>query len=449
MMRTLLFTAVVLIVAALPAGAQVSGHWCQTHQRYEEAYKEDPDAFKAIERQLDEAVVEYASQLGKVDDGRTFYIPVVFHYFHPTTEGNYTSFFGEDAANAVIQRINDDMNRNNADSNDIQPYYATFRRGNARIKLIRAQLDPDGNPTTGINYISTDLTYNRNRNTDNEIKYMSYWPSTKYLNFWIVKELEGEEGILAHATLPEYSASGSTRMSEDGVMGLLDVFRQNIGDRFYRHALSHETGHWLGLRHPFQGDNSVLNSDGTSSGCSTVDCRFGGDKICDIPQVKEIIRTCVRNEMTCPNENRIDNLTNIMDYRYCPAMFSKGQVTRMRGTLVSFRSELVSYENLLRTGIGTSAVADIGEKVEVYPNPFFDKIIVEVESQNETTSCIEIRDLLGREAYRDCKKKLLQGQNRFEIDASEMNMGAEGIYLLQIRTPDATITRRIHYKPMN
>jgi hypothetical protein len=138
-----------------------------------------------------------------------------------------------------------------------------------------------------------------------------------------------------------------------------------------------------------------------------------------------------------------------MDYRYCPAMFSKGQVTRMRGTLVSFRSELVSYENLLRTGIGTSAVADIGEKVEVYPNPFFDKIIVEVESQNETTSCIEIRDLLGREAYRDCKKKLLQGQNRFEIDASEMNMGAEGIYLLQIRTPDATITRRIHYKPMN
>jgi len=432
--------------------AQLAENWCHTDHVYKEAYDQDPDLFKRLERTLDEAVVAYGETAGKKDDGRTYYIPVVFHYFHPVSQANHTAFFGEAAADATLERINNDFNRNNSDSNDIQPFYKTFRRGNARIKFVRAQLDPHGNPTNGIVYIATDKTKGANRNTDDELKYMSFWPSDKYLNFWIAEELKAGAGVLAFATLPEFVASGLTRSSQDGVMGLLDCFRANISDRFYRHAISHECGHWLGLRHPFEGDGSILEEDGSWSGCSSIDCKFGGDKICDIGQVRTIYQSgaCSSSPAnSCENDELPDNWTNIMDYRYCPAMFSRGQVTRMRGTLISHRANIVSWENLQTTGINDEIVTEIRGKTSVYPNPFSDKIVIEIELQNDATACIEIKDLLGRSAYQDCKKKLHQGINKIEISANEMHLNSTGVYLVQITVGEATIVKRLQYTPGN
>lgn len=438
------------------ANAQKPG-WCHTDQQYHEHYQENPELYAQLERQLDEAVQASTNLANKKDgvkdDGRTFYIPVVFHFFHRPTIQDPEGLFGEDQANAVIQRLNDDFNSNNADSTNIQDYYKPLR-GNANIQFVRADVDPDGNTTNGIVYNATDKTAAANRATDNDVKYLSYWPknpstnSRRYLNFWIVDELSSP-GVLAFATLPEFVAAGATRASEDGIIGRASLYRTNPSGRFQRHALSHEVGHWLGLRHPFQMDGSTPN------GCSMVDCKFGGDKICDIPQVDTIYQadgvSCLVGHKTCDNQTQpYDNISNIMDYRYCPAMFSKGQCTRMRGTLISYRKDWVSWENLQTTGIDRGIEkSDDDPKTNVYPNPFTFNIVIEIDAPEETASCIEIRDLLGRSAFKDCKKKLLMGNNKFEISASDMNLQADGIYILEIRTETHTITRRIQFNSQN
>lgn len=442
MPKTLPFFLVALFIAN-STFAQKADNWCHTDEFYKAEAAKNPEAYAQAEHELDVAVAEYAAAANKKDDGRTFYIPIVFHYFHEEVQPDL--FFGATQAAAVVERLNQDFNATNPDQNQIQDYYKDLI-GVANIQFVLAERDPHGDEHSGINYIETEKTNTSKRTTDNEVKYLSNWPSNKYLNFWIVESL-AENGVLAFATLPEFVASGGTRASEDGVIGLISLFRTSIGDPFYRHALSHEVGHWLGLRHPFQGDGS------TEDGCTVVDCKFGGDKICDIAQV-DMSRNneCTANQTTCPADaaypNRPDNRTNIMDYRSCPQMFSKGQVDRMRGTLVGHRQELVSWENLKFTGIDDKINGDaIEAKTSVYPNPFSDRIIFDIEVNKQTDACINIKDLLGRAAYQDCKKKLYEGVNHIELDASQMDLPSAGVYFLEIQMEDATIVKRIQYTP--
>ncbi|MBI1182827.1 T9SS type A sorting domain-containing protein [bacterium] len=452
MRKIILVVGLFLVTTAL--WAQRTENWCATDSVYFQALKENPEALKEAERKIDEAAYAYSQMASKTDDGRQFYIPVVFHYFHPSSENaNLTKYFGEEDANAVIERMNQDYNRRNEDTTQgpDQPEYMGFHRGNAHITFVRAQFDPHGNPSNGINYIETELTNASKRTNDQVLKYMSYWPSDMYLNFWIVKSLSsGPSGVLAYSTLPDLTAAGASPKGEDGVIGLWEVFKANppVGSKekaFYRHTLSHEAGHWLGLRHPFQTDGSVTNAFGNPSGCSILDCHFGGDKICDIPQSDTIYRECdVVN--TCPNDPRNDASHNIMDYRYCPYAFSRDQVQRMRSTLVGLRQSVVSWENLQATGVNQVVAAEADKSVNVYPNPFSDKIVVEVDAQHESTACIEIKDLLGRTAYKDCRKKLLQGSNKIEISASQMNL-SEGVYIIQIQFENYTVVKKVQYSP--
>lgn len=113
--------------------------------------------------------------------------------------------------------------------------------------------------------------------------------------------------------------------------------------------------------------------------------------------------------------------------------------------MVSYRTELVSWQNLQTTGINDEIVKDIKGKTSVYPNPFSDKIIIEIDAPRDVNACIEIRDLLGRSAYKDCKKKLHNGVNRIEISASEMELGADGVYLVEIKMNDAVIVERVQF----
>ncbi|MGB0430363.1 MAG: M43 family zinc metalloprotease [Bacteroidia bacterium] len=456
----LLLVALFSFTAISYAQDHKHGNWCKTDEVYNKAYNEDPATFKAIERQLDEAVVAYSNTASKMDDGRTFYIPVVFHYVHPVSQEG-ERFFTRAMAEATVRRLNEDFNRNNFDSFQIQTYYKFWRRGNARIKFVIAQIDPDGEATNGVNYYATDLAETANRNgNDDIIKYHTYsvgkfWSPDNYLNFWCVESISqpaGTQGeILAYATLPEFEAFGATRKTQSGVIAKRAVFMENITGKFQRHTLSHEVGHWLGLRHPFQTDEKSIQElneetqEYEPTGCNEGDCKFKGDKICDIPQAYGQFLACSANINSCPNETPIDNTTNIMDYRNCPEMFSRDQCIRMRGTLLSFRTEIVSWENLQRVGINDKIVTDIKGKTSVYPNPFSDKIIVEVEMQRDVTACIEIRDLLGRSAYKDCKKKLHAGINKVEINANDMNLSSNGVYLVEIKMEDAVIVHKLQY----
>ena len=434
-----------LFIAIILAGvgtAQDHEHWCGTDQFYKAEAEKHPEAYRQAEQKLDQFIVEYASSAMKKDDGRTYYIPVVFHYIH--NEQAPEKFFGADQAAGVLKRLNEDFSATNPDTDKIQDYYKDLR-GNPNIQFLLAEKDEQGNSHSGINYVKTKKTKASNRTTDSEAKSFSSWSSKKYLNFWIVESLS-EEGVLAFATFPEFSASGRIRASEDGVIGLLSLFATTIGEPFRRHALSHEVGHWLSLRHPFQGD------EGDEDGCSQLPCKFGGDRICDIAQVDRPRNgECTPDETTCPADpdypNRPDNRTNIMDYRDCPQMFSKDQVERMRGTLLGHRHELVSWANLNATGVADRIENRVFVKTALYSNPFSGHLSVDIQVAHEGEAIIRISDVLGRTTYTLNDVALDEGINHLELDANSMQLPNAGVYFLEIKLEDARLVRRIQYSP--
>ena len=84
----------------------------------------------------------------------------------------------------------------------------------------------------------------------------------------------------------------------------------------------HETGHWLGLYHTFQG------------GCSAQ-----GDLVADTPAEAEPSFRCERRRDTCAEDPGFDPVSNFMDYSLdlCMNRFSTGQVQRIDAAFVKWR----------------------------------------------------------------------------------------------------------------
>ena len=77
----------------------------------------------------------------------------------------------------------------------------------------------------------------------------------------------------------------------------------------------HETGHWFGLFHVFQGNS----------------CSGPGDYIGDTPRQSTATEGCPRRKDSCPSASGLDNIHNYMDYSYdqCMEYFTPKQSARM------------------------------------------------------------------------------------------------------------------------
>lgn len=261
-----------------------------------------------------------------------YIIPVVFHIIHNYGAENISDAQILDA----VKQVNIQLRKKNADTTDIVGSFQNIA-ADTEIEIRLAQLDPDGNCTSGItrSVSTTTLT------GDHQVKDIIHWPPDKYLNIYVCNQAAGLAG---HALLP---SAADTIPQWDGIV-MQHSYIGTIGtsDFFRRTVLTHEIGHYLNLQHIW-GGNNVPNYYYLPV-AQGVNCDYDDD-VADTPNTVGW-QTCNTGAVSC---GTLDNVQNYMDYAYCARMFTEGQKQRMHACLnssVANRNNLWSLANLAATG---------------------------------------------------------------------------------------------------
>jgi hypothetical protein len=150
------------------------------------------------------------------------------------------------------------------------------------------------------------------------------------LNIYFHSDLDGS--ILGKCSMPSQIGDPSSTAPVDPSQYFDDGCSVNLGTMpggaiyGYGEGMTavHETGHWLGLFHTFEGYT----------------CEGDGDFIADTPAQSVSTDGCpaVAGD-SCPGLPGLDNIHNIMDYSTdaCYTGFSEGQVERMKNMWVLYR----------------------------------------------------------------------------------------------------------------
>tara|TARA_B100001248_G_C27399420_1_gene468757 strand:- start:8811 stop:11912 length:3102 start_codon:yes stop_codon:yes gene_type:complete len=313
-----------------------------------------PDFYNGLVEKNAEIKKNFENAISKMNKVKTEngvrIIPVVVHVIHDLGSENISDASIQNA----IDILNANINGQGANFLSQTPDVFAKVRGEAKVEFRLAKKDPDGLPTTGINRVRSSLT-NQPEPRD-AVKALSYWNSYQYFNIWTVKQFapQGDGNILlGYAQFP-YSGS----MSTDGVVLLAS---QMVSGG----TLTHEVGHWLGLRHTWGdtdcGDDGIKDTPtarGPNYGISLNNFPYHVGLAPPPPITGPW--GCVADSLNPAGEMFV----NYMDYSSDAAvtMFTKGQVEAMNVTLngeldeqtgltgIGFREYMWSEENLDSTG---------------------------------------------------------------------------------------------------
>jgi len=232
---------------------------CSEHRMRAKQIQNHPEVLQ-WEAYQDAFIADYIrnNHLQTRDSNVVYTIPVVFHLIHQYGIENIPNENIYDQM-AILNR---DYNKQNADTADVvAPFQPLIADCKFQFKL--ATIDPLGNCTNGIDRIASTLTY-----VGNDISKLNPWPRHKYLNVWIINDME--DGVAGYAYRPSGVADASSAW-QDGIIIRYDY----IGSlppaaAWASRALTHEIGHWLDLPHTWGGTNEP-----------EVEC--GDDNVSDTP----------------------------------------------------------------------------------------------------------------------------------------------------------------------
>jgi hypothetical protein len=364
---------------------------CLSH-KYIDYLDEKHPGFKD---QVDEAF-EIAKYSPMAKTNQEYVIPVVVHVVYNTPDQNLP----DSTVKRQIDLLNLDFKRQNPDTINMRSDFEIVK-GNPNIRFKIAQIDPDGNPTSGITRTETSIEtfadlglITGNFDGLERIKKTAEggidpWDTDRYLNIWIGNmELFGQNALLGYASPP----SGLPNWPPTGLPNIIDgvvVETKAIGDNnpnqinlgsglqnALGRTMTHEVGHYLGLRHIW-GDGNCNEEDGIDD---TPNADAQSDFDCDITK-----NTCVDN---IQGVDLPDMIENYMDYsaETCQNTFTQGQVDLMRGVLQNQRKDLVEDN--------PASVETYQVSANIYPNPVQDVFTIEM-NQGQITH-VELIDLSGK-----------------------------------------------------
>lgn len=296
-----------------------------------------------FERALQLKMLDLKKKMGA---GRTaapvITIPVIVHIVHNGEAVGAGRNISEAQVKAQLETLNEDFRRkpgsrgfnDNPVGADIELDFclaAVDRQG-------RAMAEP------GIDRINGNrATWDRDE-VEGVLKPSSYWDPDKYYNIWVV-DFASAERLLGYAQFPSQSGlpgiPTASAASTDGVVVTYRSFGNTEKGNFpvmqapynLGRTLTHETGHWLGLRHIW-GDGNCADD-------------FCGDTP---PQASES-RGCQVGRVSCGSTNMVQNY---MDYSddVCFNIFTLDQKARMRAVMdVSPRRNSLLTSNVCGTQV--------------------------------------------------------------------------------------------------
>lgn len=316
---------------------------CGTDEGRREAFK--AGQVSETDRQFEDWLKSAAARRKQAVIGGTIRLPVVVHVIHNGEQIGTGTNISQAQILSQMQALNLDFSGNNPDLANVAEAFRSIS-GSLPVIFELASTDPDGNPSTGIVRVrGTKTSYLRAEHP--QVKALSFWPPEKYINIWVcnltdyygytqfpVSDLPGIENAvtnrLTDGIIVNYRTFGSIAFGNFNLIPTINRGR----------ILTHEMGHYFGLRHIW-GD--VLDCTST-------------DYVDDTPKQSSETRGCPTVPVQDCDGPRMHQ--NYMDYTSdaCMGLFTRQQADRMyivltnsprRVTLIPQFSETITERPVL------------------------------------------------------------------------------------------------------
>ncbi len=483
----LLLGGSVLLHTAVSAQTQPHYNRCGMQMYHAEMMAQDPTyaAKLAAQKNSLQAAADYYIQLKRSGElertsSTVSAVPIIFHILVDSAQFN---LLGGTAG--IIQRcdsqiavLNRDYNMQNPDSTKIPSLWKSLY-GNVGIHFGLARVDPSGNCSPGyeIRIIPGSTTTDGGFSSINQVKGatngLAAWDVSKYYNVWCTNFLGGLNGLLG-ITQPKSDGATSTKMGVVILFNTLGCTAQNGavppgtgGSAGWPYpynlgrTLTHETGHFFEIWHPWGDDGGACPWSGGSDDGLT-DTPPEADNIYGNPTY-----TVAGGTITdaCLDSTAIDvqpigiACLSYMDYTDDDAMY---MFTTMQAAVMSSMALVPPGSAGTTSGTGSvgenynltqnpsllipcttssTAVApsptEINSSLSVYPNPTTGEINVSINSQAETLHTIAVFNLLGQQV---AAVKGIAGKDYYSLNISGMS---KGIYFVKFDFASGSVTRKV------
>lgn len=302
-------------------------HRCFADERVQKFLQKYPDLQQVMEE--NENLFQQHNTSSTGGSRAVISIPVVVHVIHDGDAVGVSENISNAQIISQIEVLNIDYRKRNADTTNT-PLEFKALGADVEIEFCLAQVDPDGNPTNGIERHNFGLSEYDDDFIDNTVMPQTIWDSDNYLNIYTARLGGSVAGVLGYSSLPGFPSSS------DGVVIGFRFFGTtgNVQSPFHLgRTATHEVGHWLGLFHPW----------GNSGGCNQ------DDNINDTPRSASPYFGCPSYPQSDCSSSEM--FMNFMEYvnDNCMNLFTIGQKNRMQFILNNIRTSILSSNACLGT----------------------------------------------------------------------------------------------------
>jgi Pregnancy-associated plasma protein-A/Secretion system C-terminal sorting domain len=291
---------------------------CATMQVLQQKFARNPQFKKSFESERAVFQQKVNAKINAIQNRQQLAvtIPVVFH----VVLNNKPQQVSTAQLQAQLDTLNRDFSGTNGSIVNVPSYFQSLI-GKSGLQFCFAKRDPDGQPSTGINYYNTTQT---SFSTNDFVKRAvtggaDAWNTSQYLNIWVCAL---SNDILGYATFPQDNVPDE--------QGIVIDYRSLPGGAYINFnggkTLTHEAGHYFDLYHIWGDD------DGACTGTDFIgDTPNQADETAGSP-------TGIKTD-TCTKTAPGIMYQNYMDYTDDRSLllFTTQQVTRMEAAVSNYR----------------------------------------------------------------------------------------------------------------